>query len=60
MTDDEKARLVKLMSKAIHMEEWCSERDRCSGTSAHSDAAAKAALKAIDAAGYVVTEKETP
>ena len=35
-------------SKAIHLEEWCSERDRCSGTSASSDAHARAALIALD------------
>lgn len=42
------AALVEKVSKAIHLEEWCPERDRCRGTSAPSDAHARAALKVVD------------
>lgn len=40
--------LENAISKAIHMGEWCPERDKClSGRSAQSDAAAKAALTVV-------------
>lgn len=41
--------LVVRVSKAIHLEEWCPERDKCSGTTAHSDAHARSALREVDA-----------
>jgi len=39
--------VVKAVSKAIHLEEWCPTRDGCSGTSASSDAHARAALRTV-------------
>jgi len=36
------------ISKKIHLEEWCPQRDYCSGTSAASDHYARIALEAID------------
>jgi hypothetical protein len=39
--------LAEKISKEIHLGEWCPERDKCSGRSAHSDAAARAALKVV-------------
>ena len=41
--------LFESVSKAIHLGEWCPERDKCrSGRSAQSDAAAEAALTVVD------------
>jgi|SRR6185437_4315582 len=40
--------LVVDVSKEIHLGEWCPQREKCSGTSAASDAAARAALKIIE------------
>lgn len=40
--------LLKRVSKAIHLEEWCPGREKCSGTSASSDAHARVALREID------------
>jgi len=40
--------LVVAISKEVHLGEWCPEREKCrSGTSAASDAAAKAAIKIV-------------
>lgn len=45
MTRDE---MIEVASRAIHLEEWCPERERCSGRSGSSDRIAKTVLDAIE------------
>jgi len=56
----EHAELTEKISKAIHLEEWCPERERCRGTSGASYARARAAMKVLEEAGIVAIDPEAP